>query len=92
MAVAETTTVQISKETRDLLRRAGGKGKSYDDIIRELLELREAFISDLKELWEEARYNREDLLTLEGYAEREGLCPSTSPDGPATTWKGSPDR
>jgi len=69
----ETTTVQISKDTRDLLRRAGGKGRSYDDIIRELLELREAFISDLKKIWEEARQNRKDLLTLEEYAEREGL-------------------
>ena len=51
----------------------GGKGSSYDEIIRELLELRQAFISDLKEIWEEARHNRKDLLTLEEYAEREGL-------------------
>ena len=71
--MAETTTVQISKETRDQLRRAGGKGRSYDEVIRDLLELREAFISDLKAIWEEARQNREDLLTLDEYAEREGL-------------------
>jgi len=38
-----------------------------------LLELREAFISDLKEIWEEARQNRSDFMTLEEYAEREGL-------------------
>ena len=39
----------------------------------DLLELREAFISDLKAIWDEARENREDLLTLEEYAGREGL-------------------
>jgi hypothetical protein len=32
-----------------------------------------AFISDLRAIWEEARDDREDLLTLEEYAEREGL-------------------
>ncbi len=69
----DVTTVQITKETRDLLRKAGGKGRTYDDTIRELLELREAFLSDLKEIWEEAHQNREELLTLEEYAEREGL-------------------
>lgn len=71
--MSETTTVQVRKKTRDLLRKAGGKGKSYDYVIRELLELREAFISDLKEIWDEARQNRDDILTLEEYAEREGL-------------------
>lgn len=71
--MTETTTVQIRKETQTLLKRAGAKGKSYDEIILELLELREAFISDLQNIWDEARKNQEDLMTLEEYAEREGL-------------------
>ncbi len=32
------TTVQITPETRDLLKAAGRKGETYDTIIRKLLE------------------------------------------------------
>ncbi len=71
--MAENTTVQVRKETRELLRRVGAKGKSYDEIILELLELREAFVSDLHRIWEEAREDRGELMTLEEYAEQEGL-------------------
>jgi len=32
------TTIQIAEETRDMLKRRGKKGETYDDIIRKLLE------------------------------------------------------
>lgn len=47
------TTIQIDKETRDILRAAGSKGDTYDEIIRELVELRSAFIRDLFQILEE---------------------------------------
>ncbi|KXA91715.1 hypothetical protein AKJ57_00045 [candidate division MSBL1 archaeon SCGC-AAA259A05] len=47
------TTIQIDKKTRDMLRAAGSKGDTYDDIVRELVELRNAFIRDLYRIMEE---------------------------------------
>ncbi len=35
----ELTTIQISKETREMLKELGKKGETYDDIIRRLIEL-----------------------------------------------------
>ncbi len=35
----ELTTIQISKETREILKELGKKGETYDDIIRRLIEL-----------------------------------------------------
>jgi len=35
----ELTTIQISKETREMLKELGRKGETYDDIIRRLIEL-----------------------------------------------------
>jgi len=34
----EFTTIQVSKKTRDDLKRIGKKGETYDEIIRRLLE------------------------------------------------------
>ena len=39
--MGETTTIPLSKETRDLLKRFGQKGETYDDLIRRLLEIAE---------------------------------------------------
>lgn len=39
--VRETTTIPLSKETRDLLKRYGQKGETYDELIRRLLEMAE---------------------------------------------------
>lgn len=36
------TTIQIRTETRDLLKRIGDKGKTYDEIIEDLIETYEA--------------------------------------------------
>jgi len=42
------TTVQITSETRDLLKSVGRKGETYDEIIRKLLKSSEyvAFVED----------------------------------------------
>ena len=50
------TTIPIQKETRDLLRQFGSKGKTYDQIIHELIEIRQAFISDLYRILEEEKF------------------------------------
>lgn len=50
------TTIPIQKETRDLLRQLGSKGKTYDQIIHELVEIRQAFISDLYRILEEEEF------------------------------------
>jgi hypothetical protein len=34
----EITTIQISKETRELLKQIGRKGETYDQIIRRLIK------------------------------------------------------
>jgi hypothetical protein len=39
--MAETTTIPLSKETRDLLKKFGQKGETYDELIRRLLEMAE---------------------------------------------------
>ena len=39
--MGETTTIPLSKETRDLLKRFGQKGETYDNLIRRLLEIAE---------------------------------------------------
>ncbi|GEM_PF-1019662 len=35
----DLTTIQISKETREMLKSLGRKGETYDDIIRRLIDL-----------------------------------------------------
>ncbi|MDK2371895.1 MAG: hypothetical protein QI197_00695 [Candidatus Korarchaeota archaeon] len=35
----DLTTIQISKETREMLKSLGRKGETYDEIIRRLIEL-----------------------------------------------------
>jgi len=36
-AKRDMTTIQISKETREMLKELGKKGETYDDIIRRLI-------------------------------------------------------
>jgi len=47
--MAVTTTISISRDTKELLRKMGEKGESYDAIIRKLL--REANWKILDERW-----------------------------------------
>ncbi len=39
--MGETTTIPLTKETRDLLKRYGQKGETYDELIRRLLQIAE---------------------------------------------------
>lgn len=39
--MGETTTIPLSKETRDLLKKYGQKGETYDELIRRLLDTAE---------------------------------------------------
>ena len=50
------TTIQVKESTRDLLKGIGEKGKTYDQIIHELVEIREAFIDDLLKTLEEGEF------------------------------------
>ena len=38
MAKTDGTVIQVSKTTRDRLRKLGRKGDTYDDVIRQLLD------------------------------------------------------
>jgi len=44
----ETTTIPVSKEVRDLLKKAGRKDETYDDILRNLLKA-----SEIKKFYDE---------------------------------------
>ncbi|HEY7589341.1 MAG TPA: hypothetical protein VIB49_11445 [Thermoplasmata archaeon] len=46
-----TTTISLRQETKELLRKLGSKGQTYDEVIRELIE--KATIIEL-----DARWNR----------------------------------
>jgi len=39
--MSETTTIPLSKKTRDLLKKYGQKGETYDELIRRLLVMAE---------------------------------------------------
>jgi hypothetical protein len=41
IVMTETTTIPLSKETRDLLKKYGRKGETYDELLRRLLEIAE---------------------------------------------------
>ena len=39
--MGETTTIPLTKETRDLWKKSGQKGETYDELIRRLLQVTE---------------------------------------------------
>ncbi len=49
--MTSTTTISLRTETRELLRKLGSKGQTYDEVIRDLIER-----ASIKEL--DARWNR----------------------------------
>jgi len=49
------TTIQIKPETREMLRAIGGKGETYDEIIRELLGVYEARLAEIEHRLEEPK-------------------------------------
>lgn len=49
--MAGSTTISLQKETKELLRKMGSKGQTYDEVIRDLIE--KAWIKE-----HDARWNR----------------------------------
>ncbi len=47
--MTNTATISIRKETKDILRRLGSKGQTYDKVIRELLK--KASVKGLDTRW-----------------------------------------
>jgi mevalonate kinase len=62
------TTIPVQERTRELLRRIAGKSQSYDELIRQLIEIREAFIDHLYTVLE-----KEKFTSLEKVARELGL-------------------
>ncbi len=62
MLMTSTTTISLRKETKELLRRFGSKGQTYDEVIRMLIEKASPTERD-------ARWNRildeEELIPLD---------------------------
>ena len=58
----EKTTVAVSKETKEILRKLGEKGQSYDDIIQSLIE--EKKIEKLDDRWNRI-LEEDDFIPLE---------------------------
>jgi hypothetical protein len=56
--MGETTTIPLTKETRDLLKRYGRKGETYDELIRRLLRVAEQveFAKRQKRILEEEEF------------------------------------
>ena len=50
------TTIQVKNHTRDLLRAIAGKGETYDEIIYELIEVREAYLENLLRIRNEGKF------------------------------------
>ena len=51
-----TTTIQVKDQTRDLLRAIAEKGESYDEVIQELIEIREAYIEKLLRISKDGKF------------------------------------
>jgi hypothetical protein len=39
--MSDTTSIPLTKSTRDLLKKYGKKGETYDDVLRRLIEIAE---------------------------------------------------
>ncbi len=48
-SMADTTTISLRRETKELLREFGKKGETYDEIVRRLIE--KASLKELDERW-----------------------------------------
>lgn len=51
-----TTTIQVKDQTRDLLRAIAEKGESYDEVIQELIEIREAYVEKLLRIRKDGKF------------------------------------
>ena len=41
MARTDTTTIQVTRDTREELKALGSKGETYDEIIKRLIKIKE---------------------------------------------------
>ena len=66
------TTISVSRDTREMLKRYGRKGEDYDRILRRLMELHEE--ADLEAYLEEQRRRAEEdrFTSLEDYERNRG--------------------
>ena len=58
--MTNTTSISIFKETKDILRKLGSKGQTYDKVIRELLK--KASIKGLDTRWNRILEEEEFVL------------------------------
>ncbi len=58
--MTNTATISIRKETKDILRRLGSKGQTYDKVIRELLK--KASVKGLDTRWNRILEEEEFVL------------------------------
>ncbi len=61
--MGEITTIQVDKELRDILKRMGRKGDTYNDIIRRLIKKVEYI--ELMEKQYEILDNEEDWISID---------------------------
>ena len=58
----DLTTISLKRDTKEMLRKLGSKGQTYDDLVRDLIER-----ASIKEM--DARWNRildeEEFIPLE---------------------------
>jgi hypothetical protein len=60
---ATVTTISVRVETKEMLRKLGSKGQTYDQIIRELVE--RASIAELDRRWN-LILEEEEFIPLDG--------------------------
>ena len=62
--MAEVTTIQIAKETREELQRFGRKGETYNQVIHNLMEIARmtAFYNDIDRILETEEFVSLDKL------------------------------
>jgi len=58
--MTNTATISIRKETKDIVRRLGSKGQTYDKVIRELLK--KASVKGLDTRWNRILEEEEFVL------------------------------
>lgn len=58
--MTNTATISIRKETKDILRKLGSKGQTYDKVIRELLK--KASVKGLDTRWNRILEEEEFVL------------------------------
>ncbi|MEW6592217.1 MAG: hypothetical protein AB1305_00795 [Candidatus Hadarchaeota archaeon] len=64
------TTIQLEPETRDMLKAIGGKGETYDEIIKDLIA---SYEERLAELENRLKAPRKEFVTLDELKQKWGI-------------------